>query len=81
MTSEEYINSIVIEGDKQYQLREYYYKKLLNVTENKGSMKEIEKAFNQYKYYKNKVNEYMTILEHLDKLYTLMEEEYGRNNA
>jgi hypothetical protein len=72
MTGAEYINSIVVEGDKQYQLQEYYYKKLMGT---KNDLDELTEVFNKYHYHKSKVNEYITILEHLDKLYELMKGE------
>ena len=81
MTSEEYINNLVAKGDRIYRLRDYYHNNFKNLVNEEAPIDEINKAFNQYSYYSKKTTEYMTILEHLDKLYTLMEEEYGRNKA
>lgn len=81
MTSTEYINNLVIKGDKIYRLREYYHNNFKNLVNEEAPIDEINKAFNQYSYYSKKVTEYMTILEHVNAVYELMGEEYGRNKA
>lgn len=81
MTSTEYINNLVAKGDKIYRLREYYHNNFKNLVNEEAPIDEINKAFNQYSYYNKKATEYMTILEHVNAVYELMEDEYGRNKA